>query len=219
MRHGRHGRRWGAVAGGGVASNGVVVVASLVVMVRWATIMGMRKREREGKREGKRERRRKTKKKQGDGRRKMVVVGVVGATGSGTAGSDMRDSNAVDCNDEGIEFLDAKVNGQLMELVSRRNDVIGLLNSFTQFDSGSAGSVTAPLVVIQTTKFDCEGLAIGISICHAIADGFTMVHFVTAWATANRAGINQSTRSDFNLASLCPAKDFPVVKPDRPLES
>ena len=106
-----------------------------------------------------------------------------------------------------------------MELVSRRNDVIGLLNSFTQFDSGSAGSVTAPLVVIQTTKFDCEGLAIGISICHAIADGFTMVHFVTAWATANRAGINQSTRSDFNLASLCPAKDFPVVKPDRPLES
>ena len=90
MRHGRHGRRWGAVAGGGVASNGVVVVASLVVMVRWATIMGMRKREREGKREGKIERRRKTKKKQGDGRRKMVVVGVVGATGSGTAGSDMR---------------------------------------------------------------------------------------------------------------------------------
>ncbi|KAL6322455.1 hypothetical protein AAG906_008110 [Vitis piasezkii] len=131
----------------------------------------------------------------------------------------MNKSHAVDCNDEGIEFLDAKVNGQLKELVSRRNDVIGLLNSFTQFDSGSAGSVTAPLVVIQTTKFDCGGLAIGISICHAIADGFTMVHFVTAWATANRAGINQSTRSDFNLASLCPAKDFPVVKPDPPLES
>ena len=94
---------------------------------------------------------------------------------------------------KGLNFFFAKVNGQLKELVSRRNDVIGLLNSFTQFDSGSAGSVTAPLVVIQTTKFDCEGLAIGISICHAIADGFTMVHFVTAWATANRAGINQST--------------------------
>ena len=47
-------------------------------------------RERKGKREGKRERRRKMKKKQGDGRCKMVVVGVVGATGSGTADSDMR---------------------------------------------------------------------------------------------------------------------------------
>ncbi|RVW69827.1 Acetyl-CoA-benzylalcohol acetyltransferase [Vitis vinifera] len=132
------------------------------------------------------------------------------------AGRLIKDSHAVDCNDEGIEFLDAKVDGQLKELLSRRNDVIGLLNSFTQFDSGSSGSVTAPLVVIQTTMFDCGGLAIGISIRHAIADGFTMVHFVTAWATANRAGINQLTRPDFNLASLFPAKDLPVVKPDPP---
>ncbi|RVW69452.1 hypothetical protein CK203_062784 [Vitis vinifera] len=64
---------------------------------------------------------------------------------------------------------------ELKELLSRRNNVIGLLNSFTQFDLGSARSVTAPLVVFQTTMFDCGGLAIGISICHAIADGFTMV--------------------------------------------
>ena len=48
---------------GGVASNGVAVVASLVAVVRWATIMGMRERERGKERE--KERRRRRKKKQG----------------------------------------------------------------------------------------------------------------------------------------------------------
>ncbi|RVW69447.1 Salutaridinol 7-O-acetyltransferase [Vitis vinifera] len=111
---------------------------------------------------------------------------------------------------------EVKILTGLKELLSRRNDVIGLLNSFTQFDSGSSGSVAAPLAMIQTTMFDCGGLAICKSICHAIADGFTTVHFLTAWAAVNRAGINQLTRPDFNLASLFPAKDLPVVKPDPP---
>ena len=41
-------QRWRRLSvDGGVASNGVAVVASLVAVVRWATIMGMRERERE----------------------------------------------------------------------------------------------------------------------------------------------------------------------------
>ena len=47
-------QRWRRLSvDGGVASNGVAVVASLVAVVRWATIMGMRERERVKEREKK----------------------------------------------------------------------------------------------------------------------------------------------------------------------
>ena len=49
-------RQWRRLSvDGGVASNGVIVVASSVVGVRWAAIMGMREREKRKEREKKKD--------------------------------------------------------------------------------------------------------------------------------------------------------------------
>ncbi|XP_034681054.1 acetyl-CoA-benzylalcohol acetyltransferase-like [Vitis riparia] len=90
------------------------------------------------------------------------------------------------------------------------------MNSLIRFDFGVVGSVTSPLVVIQTTLFECGGLVIGICICHAIADGFIMVKFITSWATASQVGTKELLLPCFNLASLFSAKVLPMLKPPPP---
>ena len=109
--------------------------------------------------------------------------------------------------------MDAKVDIQLNQLLSRRRDAIEQMNSLIEFDFGVVGSVTSPLVVIQTTFFECGGLVIGICICHAIADGFTMVKFITSWATASQVGTKELLLPCFNLASLFSTKVLPMLKP------
>ncbi|KAL6347291.1 hypothetical protein AAG906_013727 [Vitis piasezkii] len=132
------------------------------------------------------------------------------------AGRHIKDDESVDCNDQGVEYLDAKVDIQLNQLLSRRRDAIEQMNSLIQFDFGVVGSVTSPLVVIQTTLFECGGLVIGICICHAIADGFTMVKFITSWATASQVGTKELLLPCFNLASLFSTKVLPMLKPPPP---
>ena len=132
------------------------------------------------------------------------------------AGRHIKDDESVDCNDQGVEYLDAKVDIQLNQLLRRRRDAIEQMNSLIQFDFGVVGSVTSPLVVIQTTLFECGGLVIGICICHTIADGFTMVKFITSWATASQVGTKELLLPCFNLASLFSTKVLPMLKPPPP---
>ncbi|KAJ9705769.1 hypothetical protein PVL29_003732 [Vitis rotundifolia] len=100
-------------------------------------------------------------------------------------GRHIKDDESVDCNDQGVEYLDAKVDIQLNQLLSRRRDSIEQMNSLIQLPYG--------------------GLVISICICHAIADGFTMVKFIT-----------ELLLPCFNLASLFSTKVLPMLKPPPP---
>ncbi|XP_010655003.2 stemmadenine O-acetyltransferase-like [Vitis vinifera] len=86
------------------------------------------------------------------------------------AGGYIKDSHSVDCNDEGVEYLEAKVEGQLSQLLSRRDEMIYQLVRL------SGGESTSPVASIQ----------IGVRIHHIVVDGFTAASFVSAWATASR---------------------------------
>ena len=91
------------------------------------------------------------------------------------AGGYIKDSHSVDCNDEGVEYLEAKVEGQLSQLLSRRDEMIYQLVRL------SGGESTSPVASIQ----------IGVRIHHIVVDGFTAASFVSAWATASRVGIGK----------------------------
>ena len=77
----------------------------------------------------------------------------------------------------------------------------------------AGGEFTTSLASVQVTVFACGGETVGVRIRHSVVDGFTAAHFISAWATASREGIDEVIWPSFDLASLLPAKDLPMVKP------
>ncbi|KAL3515510.1 hypothetical protein ACH5RR_022412 [Cinchona calisaya] len=145
------------------------------------------------------------------------------------AGRFVQDDISVDCGNQGVEFVEAKVNGKLADFI-KEGPRIELLDKLLLWDSPPpAKSVTSPLVGIQINTFDCGGIVVGINISHIIADAASMSAFIKAWATASRDGINStgvlysSSNSNFHqeIASLFPARissrsDLPIPPVPKP---
>ncbi|KAH7862871.1 hypothetical protein Vadar_010491 [Vaccinium darrowii] len=114
----------------------------------------------------------------------------------------------VDCSDQGVAFFEAKVNVQLNEFLSLVPKKLELLNWFVPWDIGFALLPTTPMLGIQATFFECGGLVICVHASHVIADGFTGIAFINAWATATRLGIGEVVvRPSFDLSSVFPSRD------------
>ncbi|KAL0448666.1 UNVERIFIED_CONTAM: Vinorine synthase [Sesamum latifolium] len=65
------------------------------------------------------------------------------------------------------------------------------------------------LVVVQTTFFDCGGVAVGLCFSHKIADFTSIMAFINAWAATCRED-TEFARFSFDLASYFPARDSPL---------
>ncbi|RVW26147.1 Vinorine synthase [Vitis vinifera] len=57
--------------------------------------------------------------------------------------------------------------------------------------SVDCGEFTTSLASVQVTVFACGGETVGVRIRHSVVDGFTAAHFISAWATASREGIDE----------------------------
>nr|XP_016433269.1 PREDICTED: acetyl-CoA-benzylalcohol acetyltransferase-like [Nicotiana tabacum] len=116
----------------------------------------------------------------------------------------------IDCSDQGIEYLEAKFDGELAELLHQRLDVENLDQLLPQ-EVGPADSATTPLLTIQTTSFYCGGLSIGMCVSHKVADTSTVLSFINVWAKANQGeNINNVLCPDFGVPSLFPLKNSMV---------
>ncbi|CAN4107937.1 unnamed protein product [Withania somnifera] len=89
---------------------------------------------------------------------------------------------SIHCNDEGVEYVESKVNANLGEFL-HRGLKIELLNDFVPTDLPSS-----LLLRVQVNVFNCGGLVIGINISHILADGFTLGSFVKEWAYISQTG-------------------------------
>ncbi|GFY89418.1 hypothetical protein Acr_06g0013580 [Actinidia rufa] len=119
------------------------------------------------------------------------------------AGRLVMDDLLIDCNDEGVEFLKARSNGNLADFL-HGGPHAELLDQLVPGDGGVGDSATAPLAAIQLNVFDCGGVVVGVSISHKVADAFSIIKFVNGWATANRDGIKGVICPNFNLGSIFP---------------
>ena len=125
------------------------------------------------------------------------------------AGRYIEDNLSVDCNDEGVEFLEAKVDGvDLTQIIQQDpNSNLDLLDHFVPCvtESDTAGR----LLAIQINKFKCGGLAIGL---------LTISTFINAWATTFRErGISdQVRRPRFDCPFLFPQRDLRLNFPPAP---
>ncbi|XP_016487387.1 limonoid 21-O-acetyltransferse [Nicotiana tabacum] len=137
-----------------------------------------------------------------------------------SAGRINKDRRVVDCLDQGVEFIIAKVNCQLEDFLEQARNDIDLANHFwpqgiKDVDDNYDFAIT-PLVFVQVTRFECGGLALSVAAEHIAIDGFTNMKFIYEWAKVCRLGIPSSTTDIFNydLGDIFPARDTSrILKP------
>ncbi|XP_022734807.1 vinorine synthase-like [Durio zibethinus] len=123
------------------------------------------------------------------------------------AGRIMENQLFVDCNDEGIPFLEARVKCQLSDVI--KNPVPCEINKLLPFKLHDANEI--PLG-IQFNIFDCGGIGIGVCISHKIGDALSFFTFVNMWAAIAR-GERKLVAPEFVSASLFPPRDLSGFKP------
>ena len=93
----------------------------------------------------------------------------------------VKDNLIVDCNDEGVLYLEAQVKCQLSNIVADPNLVE--LKKFLPCDIDGAHHLA---FAVQVNYFTCGGIAICACISHKIADGSSFSTFLKNWAATSR---------------------------------
>lgn len=125
------------------------------------------------------------------------------------AGRYVEETHTVDCNDQGAEFIHAKVNVKLLDILGSTEINYKLVDELIPLESVAADLVTDPILAIQVTMFECGGVALGVSVSHRIVDAATLSTFLNEWAAMNRERNHDVKISDqpcFNSSSLFPGR-------------
>eukprot|EP01018_Ginkgo_biloba_P000765 Gb_31628 [translate_table: standard] len=94
---------------------------------------------------------------------------------------------AIDCNDAGAEFIEARTNISLSDMQDDDFDRATLFQKLVEAGKTSlCNDCNLPLVSIQVTRFAGGGLCVGLSINHVIVDGQSYWHFFKSWAELSR---------------------------------
>ncbi|KAF5466878.1 hypothetical protein F2P56_016761 [Juglans regia] len=90
----------------------------------------------------------------------------------------------IDCNAEGVLFVEAEISTVLDDLGDFA-PTLELRQLIPAVDY-SKGIDSYPLLYAQVTYFKCGGVSLGIGIHHIVADGFSGLHFVNTWSDMAR---------------------------------
>ena len=85
----------------------------------------------------------------------------------------IKDNTSIDCNDEGIPFLEARLDCQLSEVI--QNPVPRELNNLVPFELDAHTDIAFG---VQLNVFECGGIDIGACISHKVADALSYFVFV-----------------------------------------
>ncbi|XP_010528792.1 PREDICTED: BAHD acyltransferase At5g47980-like [Tarenaya hassleriana] len=113
--------------------------------------------------------------------------------------------DAIDCNDEGAVFVDARSDSTLLDFL--KSPDFAALQRFLPLDTVEnpyESAATWPLLLVKATYFKCGGLAIGICISHKIADAASISMFVRGWAATARGDSDSATYPEFTAAKFFP---------------
>lgn len=115
----------------------------------------------------------------------------------------------IDCNDGGVNYVEARIMYNLPDLLMQPNEQLinQLLPKFNKIHQEEMSSSRNHVMLMQVNVFDCGGIAIGVSTSHKIFDALTATIFMKAWAaTANEGSSSndQQIYPDFSMSSLFP---------------
>ncbi|KAI3876778.1 hypothetical protein MKX03_037445 [Papaver bracteatum] len=123
----------------------------------------------------------------------------------------IKDEKSVDCNDEGVDYIEARVVGRVIsQFMQLASSDIEVMEPFLPFDEPSNSKA---LLKIQVSVFDCGGMVISLLYCHRILDASSFINFVKDWAATSRSG--SGTHGDaavdkpwYALSSVFPPTTF-----------
>ncbi|OIT35904.1 bahd acyltransferase [Nicotiana attenuata] len=120
------------------------------------------------------------------------------------AGRLRNDTASVDCNDEGVPFLEAFVQNQRLEDILNDPCIENeLRKSLLPLDMESFSSTL--LLFVQVTFLECGGMVVGISATHKVLDTSSFITFLTDWASLARQDDPNFVLSPLNpIAKLLP---------------
>lgn len=124
----------------------------------------------------------------------------------------IKDNFSVDCNDEGVLYMEARSDLPLQEFLKEPR--VESLGRFLPRKTTCEEPLTEAIqVTVQVTKFECGGIAIGTCFLHKIVDGASAYNFLNSWAASARSALGHDAKAmvspDFTTApSLFPAKDM-----------
>ncbi|PIN14079.1 Vinorine synthase [Handroanthus impetiginosus] len=113
----------------------------------------------------------------------------------------------VDCDDNGVEFIEARAHSRLRDVT--KDLQLDQLRQYLPVDplGGIYVSEGTPFMV-QVNFFDCGGIAVAACVSHLIADGWSLVEFMNAWAATCRGEKSKFTPEFGVLARYLPARDL-----------
>ncbi|KAI3864750.1 hypothetical protein MKX03_022961 [Papaver bracteatum] len=112
----------------------------------------------------------------------------------------------VDCNDDGIDYSEAKVSDCRLQKFIQESNIVELEKPFLPFNP-SDGNNSDALLAVQVNVFEeCGGIALGLCFSHKIADASSLATFITDWAAIARAVTEEVKGPVFELSSLFPPK-------------
>ncbi|XP_059459549.1 stemmadenine O-acetyltransferase-like [Corylus avellana] len=117
----------------------------------------------------------------------------------------VKDELTIDCNDEGVFYLEGYSKCHLIDCI-REPDIVSLNQLFPQemtFQDPVEGDYVA---LIKVTSFACGGFAIGVLVCHMVADGTAFSAFLNGWAAIARKA-SELVYPNFDAPSIFPQND------------
>ncbi|XP_049399458.1 pelargonidin 3-O-(6-caffeoylglucoside) 5-O-(6-O-malonylglucoside) 4'''-malonyltransferase-like [Solanum stenotomum] len=126
------------------------------------------------------------------------------------------------CLDQGVSYTKAMTNGTLDNFLDKaRNDFghAALFSPHVNKNINETNFMVSPIVTIQVTKFECDGLAISISTSHPAMDGFSDFQFISEWAKVCRMGtsVDKINFLSFNMGDIFPTRDVSELFKSTPI--
>ncbi|XP_054795912.1 benzyl alcohol O-benzoyltransferase-like [Prosopis cineraria] len=116
----------------------------------------------------------------------------------------------VDCNGEGVMFIEADADISLNQLGDPLQPPFPYLDDFLYKVPGSEGVVDCPLLIFQVTRLKCGGFILAYRLNHTMSDGAGIVQFLKALAEIIR-GANQPSILPVWCRNLLSARDPPKI--------
>ncbi|GJY63034.1 vinorine synthase-like protein [Tanacetum coccineum] len=98
---------------------------------------------------------------------------------------EVKDCLHIECNDKGVNFVEARVKESLKEFLGPP-DNDNLRELFPKSPVTLESSIGNYIIGVQVNVFNCGGIGLSMSISHKIIDGNTYFLFMKAWAAAVR---------------------------------
>ncbi|KAF9589881.1 hypothetical protein IFM89_029244 [Coptis chinensis] len=116
------------------------------------------------------------------------------------------DNQVINCNDEGVNFFEARVNGHLSDTLNNpiSEELDLLLPKDITFINGWDRK---GLLSVQVNNFDCGGMALGVCLSHKAGDTSSLGLFLNNWAALTREDNDGILRPELDLTSVFPPRD------------